>query len=137
MCICPKRSLLKTVIPWWLWRGMTPLAGRKKRQSWIAIEKQTPKVSISVFSKCNNFIGKQKQVINKNYRETEKSLKNQYTSEEKSHLKLILVSLKKPTQIAFRLHNPAKTFSKHFKLLKSTQIIVNHKLPKTKLIVSM
>jgi len=29
-CIVPMRSLLKTVIPGWLWRGMTAVAGRKK-----------------------------------------------------------------------------------------------------------
>ena len=30
MCIVPKRSLLKTVIPGWLWRGMTPEGGKQK-----------------------------------------------------------------------------------------------------------
>ena len=29
MCIVPKRSLLKTVISGWLWRGITPVAGIK------------------------------------------------------------------------------------------------------------
>lgn len=33
MCIFPRRSLLKTVIPGWLWRGITAFAGRKKIHS--------------------------------------------------------------------------------------------------------
>lgn len=30
MFIVPKRSLLKTVIPGWLWSGMTPDGGKQK-----------------------------------------------------------------------------------------------------------
>lgn len=33
MCMVPSRSLLKTVIPGWLCRGITAPAGRKKMQS--------------------------------------------------------------------------------------------------------
>lgn len=38
MCILPSRSLLKTVIPGWLWRGITPVAGIKKQHNCIHIQ---------------------------------------------------------------------------------------------------
>lgn len=47
MCMVPKRSLLKTVIPGWLWSGMTPEGGKQN----------IPICATNINSNGQNYIG--------------------------------------------------------------------------------